>query len=52
VIIPIIQILGVFIASLFGLASLIRGIAHLSVSSANTIAFALGMAMATCGLFF
>ncbi len=47
-----IQIFGVFIASLFGLNCIVRGMRNnTNVQAFQVYAFAVGMAMATCGIF-
>jgi hypothetical protein len=51
-IIPCFQIVGVFIASFMGISIIGRCISRNSVASSHMIFFGIGMAMATCGLFF
>jgi hypothetical protein len=46
-----VQIIGVFIAALFGLNSIVRGMVKNNVPASNIFAFAVGCAMATCGMF-
>lgn len=51
-IVPIIQIVGVFVASFYGISIIGRSIAKNSVGLGSMAIFAAAMAMATCGLFF
>jgi hypothetical protein len=51
-IIPFIQVIGVGISATFGLNCILRVVAKNDVSSESLIIFGIGMAMATCGLFF
>jgi hypothetical protein len=51
-IIPCFQIVGVFIASFMGISIIGRCISRNSVAASHMIIFGVGMAMATCGLFF
>jgi hypothetical protein len=46
------QIVGVFMASLFGLVSIIRSIKQFPVSSFQTLSFALGMTAIFAKYFF
>ena len=50
--IAIIQCIGVFIASWFGTVLFSLSINHTDSSPMTHILFAIGMAMATCGIFF
>jgi hypothetical protein len=51
-IVPIIQIVGVFVASVMGISIIGRCISRNSVAASHMIGFGVGMVMATCGLFF
>ena len=50
--IAIVQCVGVFVAAMYGLGSILNAVCAKDWSQPHVVAFAVGMAMATCGMFF